>query len=195
MGPLFDRVAFPDDANALVNSALLPFLFCLLAAPDWRRGRAARAAGAAAVITSILLAFGMSLAPDENTIPCYVQPLLMTGALAALMTAALSPRRRMAAWALTMLLLTFNLPERCHDLWNHYAALSHPQKMLMPFKPRVIADYRDAQTLVPEGKRVLVCSDFPFLFDHERNPDLEYRSAEWDQARRPACRIGSRRKT
>jgi hypothetical protein len=93
----------------------------------------------------------------------------MTGALAALMTAAVTPRRRMAAWALTILLLALNFPERSHNLWNHYAALSHPQKMLMPYPPHLISQYRDAQLLIPEGKKVLVASDFPFLFDHERN--------------------------
>lgn len=166
-GPLFDRLSSPMEM--LLNVALLPLVLCLLALPEWRRSVAGRAVAIAAVFTSALLAYGISLAPDEATIPRYVQPLLLSGAVVALMAAGVSSRRRMAAWAFCILLLAINLPERCGDLWNHYRSLSHSRRILMPFGSRVVADYREAQLLIPEGKRVLVCSDFPFLFDHRHN--------------------------
>jgi hypothetical protein len=140
-----------------------------MAVPEWRRSVAARAATIASLFTAGLLAYGISMSPDSNTILRYVQPLLLSGAVVALMAAAVASRRRTAAWAFCILLLTVNLPDRCGDLWNHYQALSHANKILMPFGSRVVADYREAQMLVPEGKRVLVCSDYSFLFDHRRN--------------------------
>jgi hypothetical protein len=167
-GPLYTRMSVPMEM--VLGANLFPLILCLIVLPEWRRGLAAWAAAIAGLITSLVLAYSISLAPDDTTIPRYVQPLLLAGALAALMTAALTPRRRIVTWAMTGMLLVLQFPERCHELWNHYRALSHAEKMLMPFGSRVIADYREAQLLVPEGKRVLVCVDFPFLFDHERNP-------------------------
>ena len=167
-GPLYTRMSVPMEM--VFDANLFPLILCLIVLPQWRRGLAAWAAGIAAVITSLVLAYGISMVPDETTIPRYVQPLLLAGALAALMTAALTPRRRVVAWAMTGLLLILQFPERCHELYNHYRALSHAEKMLMPFGSKVIADYREAQLLVPEGKKILVATDFPFLFDHERNP-------------------------
>jgi hypothetical protein len=166
-GPLYDRLV--SLVQTLVDPKLAAMLLCLLAMPPWRRGVATYATAMAAVTTTALLAYGLSLAPDVFTIPRYVQPLLLGGALAALMTAAVSPRRRVAAWALAILLMVVNWPERCRDLLGNYQALSHPNSMLMPYGSSIVADYREAQLLVPEGKRVLVCTDFPFLFDHPRN--------------------------
>jgi hypothetical protein len=153
----------------LLDPRLLPFLLCLMAAPSWRCGVASHAVSIAAVFTSILLAFNMSLSPDDATIPRYVQPLLVSAALAALMTGAIAPRRQIAAWALGILLVVVNWPERCEGVWDHYRALAHSNTMRVPFHLGLVADYREAQQLVPEGKRALVCADFPYLFDHRRN--------------------------
>jgi hypothetical protein len=167
-GSFYVRMGAPMEM--VLEADLFPLILCLIVLPEWRRGLAAWAAGIAGVITALLLAYGVSMVPDQWTIPRYVQPLLLAGALAALMTAALTPRRRVVAWVMTGLLMILQFPERCHELWNHYRTLSHAEKMIMPYGSRVIADYREAQLLIPEGERILVCTDFPFLFDHQRNP-------------------------
>ncbi len=167
-GSLYAKLNFP--LKMIVEPMLLPLLLCLMAAPEWRQGLAARAVSIAAVLTSLLLAYGLSMAPDDMTVPRYVQPLLLAGALAILATAAVSPRRRMAAWALGVVLLLSNIHDRGRDLMYHYMALAHPSKLVMPYPKTVIADYREAQLLIPEGRRALICGDFPFLFDHARNP-------------------------
>ncbi|MDR3404300.1 MAG: hypothetical protein P4L99_17510 [Chthoniobacter sp.] len=166
-GGVYEHAAFP--VQTFFDPKLFPLLLCLLAAPVWRRGVASHVVSIAAVVTTALLAYGLSLTPDDTTIPRYVQPLLLSGALAALMTAAVSPRRRVAAWALGILLLAANWTDRCRYLSDHYVALAVANKMVMPYGPRILADYREAQLLIPEGKRVLVCADYPFLFDHPRN--------------------------
>ena len=166
--PLHARMMLP--VQMLLNPTLLPLLLCLLAVPDWRRGLAARAVSLSAVLTSLALAYRIGLAPDAITVPRYVQPLLLASALAVLLTAAISPRRRLMVWALSFLLVATSLPERSQHLLQCYAGLAHVEKLVVPFRARVIADYREAQMLVPEGRRILVCSDYPFLFDHARNP-------------------------
>jgi hypothetical protein len=166
-GPLYNRLISP--VQTLLDPRLAPMLLCLLAVPQWRRATAAHATAIAAVITTALLAYGLSLTPDTTTIPRYVQPLLLTGVLAALVTAAASSRRRVMAWALGILLMIVNWPERGRYLWDHYVSLAVANQMVMPYGSRILADYREAQLLIPEGKRVLVCADFPFLFDHPRN--------------------------
>jgi len=166
--PLFNRINLP--MQMIVEPTLLPLLLCLLAAPDWRRGLAARAVAISAVITALKVAYSLNLAPDEITIPRYVQPVLLASALAVLMTAASVPRTRLTAWVLSAILLGTNLPVRGQTLLAHYTALGHKDISIMPFRLAVIADYRKAQLLVPEGRRIFVCTDFPFLFDHKRNP-------------------------
>ena len=108
--------------------------------------------------------------PDALTVPRYVQPMLVAAALVALMSAAISPRGRLVVWALSILLLVVSLPERSEDLLLHYAELSRAPQIRMPYRVDVIKDHQKAQSLVPEGKRILVCSDYPFLFDYQRNP-------------------------
>jgi hypothetical protein len=106
------------------------------------------------------------------TIARYVQPLLLAGALAVLMTGVISRRFALIAAAMATLLLAANLPQRGRDFLGHCTALLHPYGTKMPasFRSSVVANYRDAQLLIPEGKRILVCADFPFLFDYQRNP-------------------------
>ena len=167
-GTLHARLAIP--VQMILHPALLPLLLCLLAAPAWRHGLAARAVSISAALTAFMVAWSITLAPDETTIPRYIQPLLLAGALAVLMTAAVTSRGRLLAWALGIMLLVTNLPERCLRFWQHYAELAHTGKLIVPFRGREILDCRAAQALIPEGKRILVCGDFPLLFDHARNP-------------------------
>jgi hypothetical protein len=167
-GTLFTRLKFP--LQMVLHPMLIPMLLCLLAIPICRTALAARAFSISAVLTSLALAYSMNMPMDPQTIPRYVQPLLLAAALAALMTGAVSPRSRMMVWVLGAILVTTSLPERSQNLLNHYIALSDAHRLRMPVRPRVIADYREAQLLVPEGKRILVCADLPFLFDHRRNP-------------------------
>ncbi len=166
-GSLYDRMALP--VQTVFDPRLLPLMLCLLAIPTWRRDLAAHVTAIAAMFTTLLLAYGLGLAPDDNTIPRYTQPLLLGAAMAALMVAAVSPRRHTAAWAFAILLMVTNFPTRCEEIRRYYQVLSYPEKVFLPFRPGTIADYREAQLLVPEHKRVLVCGDFPFLFDHQRN--------------------------
>jgi len=166
-GSLYDRLICP--ARTFLDPGLVIMFVCLLAMPQWRHAGAARAAAIAAVITTALLSYGLSLSPDKTTIARYVQPLLLVGALVALMTAALSPRRRMAAWVLGIMFIAHDLSGRCQYLWDHFVELQLANRMPPLYTPRTIADYREAQLFIPEGKRVLICTDFPFLFDHPRN--------------------------
>jgi hypothetical protein len=166
--PWLTRFALP--VQMILAPSLLPLLLCLLAAPDWKRGLSARAISMAAVLASLALAYTIPLAPDQVTVPRYVQPMLLSGALAALMAAAVSPRRRLMAWVFGALLIGTSLQERGQYLWNHYTSLGDAHRRRMAFNGGVIADYREAQLLVPEGRRILVCGDFPFLLDYARNP-------------------------
>ena len=171
--PLLETVKFM--AAAMTHPAVLPLVLCMAAAPFWRPGSAASAVSLAAILTSLLLAYGLNLAPDAITIPRYTQPLLLAGALAVLMTGALSAQRSRRWWlALAMAALVFlpNLPERARDFAGRFPDLFHAHGIKVPatFNSGVVANYRDAQLLIPEGKRILVCGDYPFLFDHVRNP-------------------------
>jgi hypothetical protein len=168
--PLFGMLKFM--AVAMTHPSVLPLLLCLGAAPFLRPGLAASAVAASAVLTSLLLTYGLNLAPDPLTIPRYIQPLLLAGVTAVLATGALAPRRRWLAPAMAALLLLPNLEERTSEFAVRYPALFQNHGMRVPanFNSGVVANYRDAQLLIPEGKRVLVCADFPFLFDHVRNP-------------------------
>jgi hypothetical protein len=166
--PLLARLSVP--VRMIVHPALLPLVICILAAPAWRRGLAARAVSISAILASLALAYSITLAPDTSTVPRYVQPLLLAGAMVALMTAAVSLRSRVVAWMLVFIVVATSLPARCEHLWDCYQQLGYADKLVMPFQPRVIVDHREAQSLIPEGKRVLVCSEFPFLFDFRRNP-------------------------
>src|SRR4029453_2522731 len=102
-------------------------------------------------------------APDVLTVPRYVQPLLMAGALSVLMVQAVSARGRMIAWGLSGLILVTSLPDRKKHLSRCYGQLARANKMLVPFRGREIGKYRAVQERVPEGKRILVCCDYPFL--------------------------------
>jgi hypothetical protein len=166
-GPLYERLVSP--MQTLFDARLAPMLLCLLAIPSWRHGVTVHATAIAAVFTTLLLAYGLSLASDDTTIPRYAQPLLLGGTLAALMTTAVFPRRQVAAWVFGILLMVVNWPDRCRHLWEHYEMLAVSNKMFMPYGARILADYREAQMLIPESKRMLVCTDYPFLFDHPRN--------------------------
>jgi hypothetical protein len=169
-GPLLFRLS--PLFRMMVHPALLPLLLCLFAAPAWRRSLAAQAVSASAVLTSLLLAYGLNLAPDAMTIPRYVQPLLLSSALAALMTGALLPRWRWLAPALAALVFATNLPARAKEFAGHFPTIFRYRGMKMPitFNSVVAANYQDAQLLIPEGKRILVCTDFPFIFNYDRNP-------------------------
>jgi len=151
--------------------AVLPLILCLFVMPAWRRNLAARAIAISAVLTSLVLAYGLNFAPDAMTIPRYVQPLLFAAALAALLSGALLPRWRWIALGAATIAFVLDLPERVNDFAVHFPGIFHYPGMKMPttFNSGVVATYRVAQQLIPEGKRVLVCVDFPFLFDHERN--------------------------
>src|SRR5205085_2972596 len=100
--PLYTRLL--PAIQMILHPALLTLLLCPLALPDWRRALAARSVAVAGFLASLALACSITLAPDDTTVPRYVQPLLLAGALAALMTAAVSPRGRVMAWAMTLLL-------------------------------------------------------------------------------------------
>ena len=167
-GPLYSRLE--PALEAIVHPAIFPLLICLLAAPGWKRGLAGLVTVIAAALTSLALAYAVSLAPDTSTIPRYVQPLLIAAALAALMTAAVSPRGRMTACALSVFLAATTFTDRGVNLLRYYSSLSLTSGLNMTIQSHTLADHKAAQDLVPKGKRVMVCSDFPFLFDHERNP-------------------------
>jgi hypothetical protein len=166
-GSLHER--FAPVFSMVFNAWLVPWLLCLLAIPSWRRALPALAVAIPAVGTALLLAYATSLAPDTTTIPRYVQPVLFTAALAALMTAALERRGRTMAWALGILVVAAGFQMRCDDLWRRYVGLNRMNEPVAPLSARV-TQFNDAQALVPAGKRILVCSDYPFLFDHQRNP-------------------------
>jgi hypothetical protein len=167
--PLPDTVKFM--AAAMTHPALWPWLLCLAAAPFLRPGPAVLAAAVSAVLIALLLAYGLNLAPDI-TIPRYVQPLMLAAGLAVMMTAAVAPRRWWLALALALLVSLPDLPARAQGLAGRVPAVfqRHGTKMPDTFNSGVVANYRNAQLLIPEGKRILVCGDFPFLFDHARNP-------------------------
>jgi len=177
--PLIARLY--DVMQVVLSPALLPLVICCLAAPVWRRGWAARSLAFAAVLGSLAVAYSIPLPPDKSTIPRYIQPMLLAGAMVSLMTAAVSLRRRVVAWALVFIVIATSLHERCETLWDCYQQFGVADKLVMPFQGHVIVDHRKAQSLIPEGKRVLVCSDFPFLFEFGRNPiwiiDLPYNAS------------------
>ena len=70
--PLLARLSVP--VRMIVHPALLPLVICILAAPAWRRGLAARAVSISAILASLALAYSITLAPDTSTVPRYVQP-------------------------------------------------------------------------------------------------------------------------
>jgi hypothetical protein len=163
---LHKRMSLP--MQMFIYPALIPLFLCMLAAPAWRYGVAARAVCISAVFTSVVLAYMITLAPDDTTVPRYVQPLLLAGAFSTVMVLATSTRRQLLAWGMGGLLL-FGLPERTLHLSRCYEQLARANKLLMPFRGREIGTYRAMQECVPAGKRILVCCDYPFLFDHGRN--------------------------
>jgi hypothetical protein len=180
-----------DLMTVMTSPALLPLVICSLAAPGWKRwahkvqgsahnvqgwahqargGVSAQAMALAVILASLAVAYSIPLPPDKLTIPRYIQPMLLAGAMVSLMTAAVSLHTRVTAWVLVFIVMTTSLPERAENLWDCYQQLGYTDKLVVPFQPRVIVDHREAQKLIPEGKRVLVCSDFPFLFEFGRNP-------------------------
>jgi hypothetical protein len=167
---------------------LAPLWLCLLALPSWKKGMAAWAVAISGVATSVILAYGMGLAPDETTVPRYVQPLFLGGAFGALAMGALHPRLRVTVWAMLAIVLATSFSRRRLEFEARYVGLAlagknyllnQPEVQFQKFgtlkenqlvnQPRLIAQYRAAQLLVPEGQRVLVVVDFPFLFDYVRN--------------------------
>lgn len=167
-GDLLTRLKQP--LLMVLNPMLIPTLLCLLAIPAGRSAWAARAFSISAFTAAVAVAYSVGTPMDTQTIPRYVQPLVLAAALAALMTGALAPRSRMMVWLMGAILITTSLQERSQNLFNYYAALGDAHRLTIPVRPGTIADYREAQLLVPEGEKILVCVDFPFLFDHRRNP-------------------------
>jgi len=166
---LFDRlmalvkmISYPE---------LLPLFLCGFAVLSRRRSPAEVAVFLCAAAASTVLAFSI-YAPDETTVPRYVQPLMFPAAVAILMTAASSNVGRWKTVALIMLLCVIDLPERVFALQDLYEGF-RPRKVEKSgkeFTAQTILDHRMAQELVPEGKRILVCSNTPFVFDFRRNP-------------------------
>lgn len=155
----------------LLHPALFPLILCLVAIPDWRRNLAARAMAISAVLASLILAYSITLAPDPITVPRYVQPLLVAAALAALMSAAVSQRGRMISYGLGLFVIVLSVPDRREHLWKCYQSAGERETVTKRIAAsRDAADHLHAQLLIPEGKRILVCSATPFLFDFRRNP-------------------------
>jgi hypothetical protein len=165
--PLISKLSFP--MRTVLNAALLPLILALFALPDWKRGLASRATAIACLLASMLLAYSIQLAPDEETIPRYVQPLLLSGAMAALLSAAVTPRMRIRAWAMTLLWVATTLQQRSDYLWRHYAVIRQSAMANIPYHAIDIISHRKAQDLVPAGSKILVCTNFPLLFDQQRN--------------------------
>jgi hypothetical protein len=167
-GSLHEKMALT--VQMIVEPTLLSLVLCLLAVPAWRYGVAARAVSIAAVLTTLMLGYGLSLSPDEMTLQRYVQPLILAAAIASLLCAAVSPRKQITAWVFGAIVVAVTIKLGGRELMRNYTALGHAGKIYMPYTKPTIADHREAQLLIPEGRRVAVCSDFPFLFDHARNP-------------------------
>jgi len=150
---------------------LLPLFLCGFAVLSRRRSPAAVAVFLCAAAASAALAFSI-YAPDDTTVPRYVQPLMLPAAVAILMTAASSNVGRWKTVALITLLCLIDLPERAFALKNVYDGLFlwNGLKPAKDFTGRTILEHRKAQELIPEGKRILVCSNTPFVFDYRRNP-------------------------
>jgi hypothetical protein len=165
--PLLSKLSFP--MRMVLHAEILPLVLALFALADWKRGLAARATAIAYFIASLMLAYSIRLAPDDETIPRYVQPLLLSGALAALLTAAATPRMRIRAWAMTLLMVATTLQPRSDFLWRHYAVIRQSAMANIPYRASDIINHRKAQDLVPAGSKVLVCTYFPLLFDQQRN--------------------------
>lgn len=168
VGGLSQRLA--PLVSMVLDPVLLPLLLCLLAIPAWKNALPAHAMAISAVFASLALAYAAAFAPDVITIPRYVQPLLLAAALAALMTAGISIRTRFAAIALGILLVITTWEDRLTYLANDYSCLANTDRLAIPLQPQTVMDYRTAQALVPEGQKILVCTDFPFVFDFQRNP-------------------------
>jgi hypothetical protein len=165
---LATRAALP--MKMVLHPEILPLFLCLLALPPWRQALAARAVAIAMVITSLVVGFGLALAPDEDTIPRYVQPMVLAGALAALMAAAAAPRARLHAWAVSILWIAVSLPLRSDFTWQSFSYLQELGEANMPYTAQDFIDHLHAQALVPPGKRILVASDYPLFLDQRRNP-------------------------
>ena len=165
--PLFSKLSFP--VRTVLDTPLLPLVLPLLALPDWKRGLAARATAIAYFVASLLLAYSIRLAPDDETIPRYVQPLLLSGALAALLSAGVIPRMRIRAWAMMLLWVATTLQPRSDYLWRHYAVIQQSAIANIPYHAVDILSHRRAQDLVPAGSKILVCTNYPLLFDQQRN--------------------------
>ena len=154
-GSLYFRLGLP--ALLIFTPILAPLLLCMLAGPDWRRSLPSRSLSIAAVLGSLALAYGINLAPDIVTVPRYVQPILLPAAFAALMTAVVSARSRLIALAFAAILAATSMPERCQALMEllYKSIVRMPaDKLRIKRQPRTVADYREAQLLVPEGKKV-----------------------------------------
>ena len=166
--PLHKRLL--ELVRMLLHPGLLPLLCCLLLIPDWKRALAARSVAIAAILASMALAYSISLAPDELTVPRYVQPLFLAAAMAALMTAAMSRRGSLAAGALALFVVVSTFDDRRQHLWFCYKAIGEDEPGTTRVPPLRVAEHLKAQAMIPEGKRILVCTDTPYLFDHRRNP-------------------------
>jgi hypothetical protein len=164
---LVSKLSFP--VRTVLNAALLPLILALFALPDWKRGLAARATSIAYLLASMVLAYSIRLAPDEETIPRYVQPLLLAGAVAALLSAAVTPRQRIYAWVMTLLWIGTTVDPRCDYLWRHYAVIQQSAIANIPYHAVDILSHRKAQDFVPAGSKILVCTNYPLLFDQQRN--------------------------
>jgi hypothetical protein len=166
--PLARRLSFPG--QIFHHSALVPLLLCMAALPGWRHERAGKAMAFATFLASLLLAWKLTVSADDFTIPRYVQPMLFAGAICSLMAGATCRQRVAPAWAAALLALTVGFSQRITDLVSQCYAISEAGRGWTPYRNSAIHAHQQSQALVPEGRRILVCTDFPVLFDQRRNP-------------------------
>ena len=158
-----DRIAL--SAQLLTEPSIVPLLLFPIAWLRLRSDSAASCVGIAGLITAVLLSFSITLAPIGR----YLQPFLLAGGLAALMARVASGKSVWIAGGLAAVALIQNPLDRYENLIRHIDMLGDVSELHNPYRPSVISSHHEAQKVVPEGARILVCSDFSVLFDHKRN--------------------------
>ena len=108
----------------------------------------------AGLLTSLLLAFSISLAPIGR----YMQPLLLAGGLAALMLRVKSGRHLWLVFLLGGYSLLENFPARVGAFVTCRSMVRDAARVILTHPRKQIVDHQNAQLLVPEGERILVCS-------------------------------------
>ncbi len=160
---LSGRIVFAG--KLLSKESILPLLLWPLAWFDFRKGVAASSVAIAGLVTSLLLAFSISLAPIGR----YMQPLLLAGGLAALMLRVQSGRQLWLVFLLSGYSLLENFPARVGAFVTCRSMVRDAARVILTHPRKQIVDHQKAQLLVPEGERILVCSENSVLFDHGRN--------------------------